>query len=93
MNQVTEHDDMLAGMHPRIDVCGRKRICGFRGAQRVPGFYRASAFRGFRGSRFVGGTKLATLKKQRIFSVGLKARRPSERKRSPTITYKHAKFS
>ena len=52
MNQVTEHDDMLAGMHPRIDVFAEeKRSVGFRGAQRAPGFYRASAYRGFRGSR------------------------------------------
>ena len=50
MNQVTEHDDMLAGMHPLVDVCGKKDL-GFRGAQRVPGFYRASAYRGFRGFR------------------------------------------
>ena len=36
--------------------------------------------------------KTCHVQEKRIFSIGLKARRPSLRKRSPTITYKHAKF-
>ena len=42
MSQVTEHDDMLAGMHPLIDVCGRKKIWGLGG---LKGFRVSIGFR------------------------------------------------
>ena len=57
MNQVTEHDDMLAGMHPLIDVCGKKKIWNLGGLKGCRVSIGLRLVEGLGVLGFVGGTR------------------------------------